>query len=176
MSFESNKITDAEILANGVQSRPNKLTGTAAQNKAVFDALVANLVAAKINALIDELLDAGCAAQLGVDTVSGITADTVQEALEALSQSIQDVTQGTVADGSISTAKLAEAAVTAAKLAGDAVTTAKLADGAVTRAKIADGAINGEKLANNAVSTAQIANKSITGGIGPHFATNTKLF
>ena len=40
MSIQEQKITEAAIAANGVQSRPDKLTGTAAQNKKVFDALV----------------------------------------------------------------------------------------------------------------------------------------
>ena len=39
MSIQEQKITEAAIAANGVQSRPDKLTGTAAQNKKVFDAL-----------------------------------------------------------------------------------------------------------------------------------------
>ena len=33
MSIQEQKITEAAIAANGVQSRPDKLTGTAAQNK-----------------------------------------------------------------------------------------------------------------------------------------------
>ena len=40
MSIQEQKITEAAIAANGVQSQPDKLTGTAAQNKKVFDALV----------------------------------------------------------------------------------------------------------------------------------------
>ena len=74
MSINGQKITDAQIAAAGVQSQPNKLTGTAQQNKAVFDALVKNLVKARFNALIDELTGSGAAAQLGVDPFSGMTA------------------------------------------------------------------------------------------------------
>ena len=33
MSIQEQKITDAAIAANGVQSRPDKLTGTAAQTR-----------------------------------------------------------------------------------------------------------------------------------------------
>lgn len=54
---------------------------------------------------------------------------------------------GSVADGSITTAKLAD----------DAVTNAKLADNAADSAQIADSAIITSKLANNAVTLAKMA-------------------
>ena len=53
MSIQEQKITEAAIAANGVQSRPDKLTGTAAQNKKVFDALVTAVVREKFNARHD---------------------------------------------------------------------------------------------------------------------------
>ena len=108
MSLAENKITDAEILTNGVQSQPNKLTGTAQQNKAVFDALVANLVKTKLNGLIDGLKAAGAATDIGVD-VSDYAADVdnLQAALEKIFTDMVDITQGSVADGSITAAKLA---------------------------------------------------------------------
>ena len=36
MSIQEQKIKEAAIAANGVQSQPDKLTSTAAQNKKVF--------------------------------------------------------------------------------------------------------------------------------------------
>ena len=66
MSIQEQKITEAAIAANGVQSRPDKLTGTAAQNKKVFDNLVTAVVREKFNALLDELTGAAAAAQLGI--------------------------------------------------------------------------------------------------------------
>ena len=66
MSIQEQKITEAAIAANGVQSRPDKLTGTAAQNKKVFDALVTAVVREKFNALLDELTGTAAAAQLGI--------------------------------------------------------------------------------------------------------------
>lgn len=131
MSFGSNKITDADIAASGVQSQPNKLVGTAAQNKAVFDKLITEVVKEKLNGLIDALLGANAAGEIGVDTITGLQAETVQEALEAIVLAMQDITQGSVADGSISTAKLADGAVTADKMAPGS---AKIGDGGVTTA------------------------------------------
>ena len=162
MSMQAQKITDAEIAAAGVQSRPNKLTGTAQQNKAVFDALVKDLVKAKLNDLIDELTGANAASQLGVDTITGISANTVQEALEAIVQAMVDITQGSVADGSITAAKLAAGAVETAKISDGAVATAKLAANAVTTAKIALLAITTALLADGAVTAAKIGSGAVT--------------
>ena len=71
MSIQEQKITEAAIAANGLQSRPDKLTGTTA------------------------------AAQLGITTIPGYSAGDVQTALEQIVQAMQDVTQGSVTDGSI---------------------------------------------------------------------------
>ena len=119
MSIQEQKITQEAIAANGVQSQADKLTGTAAQNKKVFDALVTAVVREKFNALLDELTGSGCAAQLGVATIPGFSASDIQTALEQLAQAMQDVTQGSVSDGSITLAKLA-AEVTALALGGAA--------------------------------------------------------
>ena len=118
MSIQEQKITEAAIAANGVQSRPDKLTGTAAQNKKVFDALVTAVVKERFNALLDELTGTTAAAQLGITTIPGFSAGNVQTALEQIVQAMQDVTQGSVADGSITLAKLA-AEVTAVALGGE---------------------------------------------------------
>jgi microcystin-dependent protein len=56
------------------------------------------------------------------------------------------VDDATVADGSITTAKLANSLVTTAKIADANVTTAKIADANITTAKIADGAVTQSKL------------------------------
>ena len=47
------KITAEQLLASGVVSAPDKLVGRPADNKAVFDRLVAELVAPKLNEVID---------------------------------------------------------------------------------------------------------------------------
>ena len=69
---------------------------------------------------------------------------------------------GSVADGSITTAKLAADAVTAAKLADSAVVTANIVDAQITTAKINDTAVTTAKLAAGAVTTAKITDAQIT--------------
>jgi hypothetical protein len=162
MSFDTQKITDDEIAAVGVVSQPNKLTGTAQQNKSVFDALVKLLVKVKFNALIDELMGGNAAGQLGVDTIPGLDATTVQAALEEIMENIQGITQGAVADGSIDEDKLADLAVTEDKLASGAVTEAKLGDGAVTENKLGANAVSTGKIALLAVTTALLAAGAVT--------------
>lgn len=106
MSLAENKITEAEILTHGVQSQPNKLTGTAQQNKAVFDALVTELVREKLNGLIDALQAASAATDIGVDLPAQQVTN-VQAALAKAFEDMQGISQGSVADGSITAAKLA---------------------------------------------------------------------
>ena len=90
------------------------------------------------------------------------------------------VSGASVADGSVSTAKIADSAITAAKIAdgtvvaaeiaNNAITTDKIAAGAVTAAKLgndisltpADGSITAAKLASNAVTEAKIGSGAVT--------------
>lgn len=183
MSIQEQKITQEAIAANGVQSQADKLTGTAAQNKKVFDALVTAVVREKFNALLDELTGSGCAAQLGVATIPGFSASDIQTALEQLAQAMQDVTQGSVSDGSITLAKLA-AEVTAVALGGaeaehthaaaDVVSGTlelsrlpvlgadKLGAGSVATEKLAAAAVTAEKLAALAVLSTHISPGAVT--------------
>ena len=163
MSIQEQKITDAAIAANGVQSRPDKLTGTAAQNKKVFDALVTAVVREKFNALLDELTGTGAAAQLGITTIPGFSAGNVQTALEQIVQAMQDVTQGSVADGSITLAKLA-ADVTAVALGGAAAShthgAGDIASGVLDLSRIP--VLDGTKLGAGSVGTAQLGAAAVT--------------
>ena len=191
MSIQEQKITQEAIAANGVQSQADKLTGTAAQNKKVFDALVTAVVREKFNALLDELTGSGCAAQLGVATIPGFSASNIQTALEQLAQAMQDVTQGSVSDGSITLAKLA-AEVTAVALGGAAAEHThaaayvvsgtlelsrlpvldaahvpvlgadKLGAGSVETEKLAAAAVTAEKLAALAVLSTHISPGAVT--------------
>ena len=163
MSIQEQKITDAAIAANGVQSRPDKLTGTAAQNKKVFDALVTAVVREKFNALLDELTGTTAAAQLGITTIHGFSAGDVQTALEQIVQAMQDVTQGSVADGSITLLKLA-AEVTAVALGGAAAShthgAGDIASGVLDLSRIP--VLDGTKLGAGSVGTAQLGAAVVT--------------
>lgn len=163
MSIQEQKITEAAIAANGVQSRPDKLTGTAAQNKKVFDALVTAVVREKFNALLDELTGTTAAAQLGITTIPGFSAGDVQTALEQIVQAMQDVTQGSVTDGSITLAKLA-ADVTAVALGGAAAShthgAGDINSGVLDAARIP--VLDGTKLGAGSVGTAQLGAAVVT--------------
>ena len=163
MSIQEQKITEAAIAANGVQSRPDKLTGTAAQNKKVFDALVTAVVKKRFNALLDELTGPTAAAQLGITTIPGFSAGNVQTALEQIVQAMQDVTQGSVADGSITLAKLA-AEVTAVALGGAAARhkhgAGDINSGVLDAARLP--VLDGTKLGTGSVGTAQLGAAVVT--------------
>ena len=183
MSIQNQKITPAAVAANGVQSQPDKLTGTAAQNKKVFDNLVTAVVRERFNALLDELTGTGAAAQLGITTIPGFSADNIQAALEQIVTAMQEITQGSVADGSITLAKLA-AEVTAIALGGAAAShthgagdvtsgvldearipvldAAKLGTGSVGTTQLAPASVTGEKLAALAVLATHIAQGAVT--------------
>ena len=163
MSIQEQKITDAAIAANGVQSRPDKLTGTAAQNKKVFDALVTAVVKERFNALLDELTGTTAAAQLGITTIPGFSAGNVQTALEQIVQAMQDVTQGSVTDGSITLLKLA-AEVTAVALGGAAAShthgAGDINSGVLDAARLP--VLDGTKLGAGSVGTAQLGAAVVT--------------
>ena len=197
MSIQEQKITEAAIAANGVQSRPDKLTGTAAQNKKVFDALVTAVVKERFNALLDELTGTTAAAQLGITTIPGFSAGNVQTALEQIVQAMQDVTQGSVTDGSITLAKLA-AEVTAVALGGAAASHThgagdinsgvldaarlpvldgtKLGVGSVGTAQLGAAVVTAQKIAPGAVTAEKIAAGAIiTALLAPNAVTAEKL-
>ena len=163
MSIQEQKITEAAIAANGVQSRPDKLTGTAAQNKKVFDALVTAVVREKFNALLDELTGTTAAAQLGITTIPGFSADNIQTALEEIVTAMQEITQGSVADRSITLAKLA-AEVTAAALGGAAAShthgAGDINSGVLNADRIP--VLDGTKLGAGSVGTAQLGAAVVT--------------
>lgn len=54
-SLSDFKITDSDIAQKGVVAAPDKLTGTAAQNKAIFDRLIREVVKARYNEMLTAL-------------------------------------------------------------------------------------------------------------------------
>ena len=163
MSIQEQKITEAAVAESGVQSQPDKLTGTAAQNKKVFDNLVTAVVREKFNTLLDELTGAAAAAQLGITTIPGFSADNIQTALEQIVQAMQDVTQGSVTDGSITLLKLA-AEVTAIALGGAAAShshgAGDISSDTLEFSRIP--VLDGTKLGTGSVGTAQLGAAAVT--------------
>ena len=157
MALSELKQTEAELKEYGVQSAPDKLTGSAAENKMIFDRLFQNVGMSKFNLLLDYLLDGTAASEMGINYIPELAdAETVQKALEAIVRNMKSITQGGVPNGSITTEKLANAAVTALNIAARAITGSLIAEqavntehlrtGAVTHEKITDGAVTLEKL------------------------------
>lgn len=163
MALNELKQTEAEIREYGVQSAPDKLSGSAAENKKVFDRLFQNVGMTKFNQLIEYLLDGTAATEQGILDIPELgSAKTVQAALEALTQSMKDVTQGAVANGSITTEKLADMAVTGPKLAARSVSAQKIALAAIVTELLADQAVTEQKIALLAITTALLADKAVT--------------
>ena len=156
-------LTDLDIISL-LDDEPNDVGGmSSAELKAKFDE-AANTIKTYINeSLIPELASANGAESVGIDTVPGLTGvSTVQAALAKIEEQMAEMTQGAVADESITTAKLAALAVTSAKLAAAAVETDKIKDGAVTTQKLATLAVTAARLADLAVETAKIKDKAVT--------------
>ena len=118
-------LTDLYILSL-LDDEPNDVGGmSSVELKAKFDE-AANTIKTYINeSLIPELAGANGAESVGIDAVPGLTGvSTVQAALAKIEEQMAEMTQGAVANESITTAKLAALAVTSAKLAAAAVETA----------------------------------------------------
>lgn len=143
---------------------PNDVGGlTATELKAKFDE-AAGAIQTYINGtLLPYLESISAAGDLGITTVSGIAAATnVQEALEALELNIEGVSQGAVADNSITNAKMAANAIDTANIIDDAVTGGKIADGAILTAHFSAGAVDNTAMGANAVKTTNIADGAVT--------------
>ena len=156
-------LTDLYIISL-LDDEPNDVGGmSSAELKAKFDE-AANTIKDYINnTLIPELAGNGGAESVGIDTVPGLTgASTVQAALAKIEEQMAEMTQGAVADESITTAKLAALAVTSAKLAAAAVETDKIKDKGVTTQKLTAFAVTAAELADIAVETAKIKDKAVT--------------
>lgn len=178
------RVTDELGTVSTLDDRPNDTGGlTAAELKAKFDADAGALKDYVNDVLIPFLEGTSAAASLGITTIPGFSADNIQTALEQIVQAMQDVTQGSVADGSITLAKLAED-VTAIALGGAAANHThgaddiasgtldssripvldgtKLGAGSVGTAQLGAAAVTAEKLAALAVLAQHIANGAVT--------------
>lgn len=158
------RVTDELGTVSTLDDRPNDTGGlTAAELKAKFDADAGALKDYVNDVLIPFLEGASAAASLGITTIPGFSADNIQTALEQIVQAMQDVTQGSVADGSITLAKLA-AEVTAIALGGAAAShthgAGDINSGVLDAARIP--VLDGTKLGTGSVGTAQLGAAAVT--------------
>lgn len=92
MALKERRITETAISANGVVSAPDRLAGTAAENKRVFDQLVRTVVAECVNGIVDELTGEKGAEQIGIGEVKGLKGGNIKEMLESLKAGIDELT------------------------------------------------------------------------------------
>lgn len=102
MALKEKKITEAGISAHGVASAPDRLTGTAAENKKVFDNLVRAVVAEAVNGIVDELTGEGGAEQIGMSPIEGLAGENLPEALKGLKKQLDDAIIGAIEGGFVS--------------------------------------------------------------------------
>ena len=158
------RVTDELGTVSTLDDRPNDTGGlTAAELKAKFDADAGTLKEYVNDVLIPFLEGTSAAASLGITTIPGFSADNIQTALEQIVQAMQDVTQGSVTDGSITLAKLA-ADVTAIALGGAAAShthgAGDIASGTLDSSRIP--VLDGTKLGTGSVGTAQLGAAVVT--------------
>lgn len=106
MSF----IRIADSVTRVIRNLPNRPTGTgymtAAALKASFDQ-AAEAIKDAFNLLLDQLEAATAAAKIGFESSVEVPASTVQTAIEEVQRQLAGITQGAVANGSITAEKLA---------------------------------------------------------------------
>lgn len=116
------------------------------------------------------------AKKIGSEEIQGVDGTDVLSQIESLKAQLDDVSAGSVSDGSITESKLAENAVTQTKIADSAVCSAQIAENAVTEAKIQNGAVCKDKIANQAVTGNKIAPAAVSSDhLGEGAVTNTKI-
>ena len=158
------RVTDELGTVSTLDDRPNDTSGlTAAELKAKFDADSGTLKTYLNDVLIPFLEGMTAAASLGITTIPGFSAGNVQTALEQIVQAMQDVTQGSVTDGSITLLKLA-AEVTAVALGGAAAShthgAGDINSGVLNADRIP--VLDGTKLGAGSVGTAQLGAAVVT--------------
>ncbi len=98
MTFDESKISAEKAAETGVQSQPDALTGSAEENKKVFD-LLPLLIIERLNKLIESLQAANSAEQIGAAAFDSVAGDTVQEQLRNIQKNLEDYRREVVANG-----------------------------------------------------------------------------
>lgn len=98
MTFDESKISAEKAAETGVQSQPDALTGSAEENKKVFD-LLPLLIIERLNKLIESLQAANSAGQIGAAAFDSVAGDTVQDQLQSIQKNLEDYRREVVANG-----------------------------------------------------------------------------
>ena len=98
MTFDESKISAEKAAETGVQSQPDALTGSAEENKKVFD-LLPLLIIEMLNKLIEALQAANSAGQIGATEFTNVTGGTVQEQLQSIQKNLEDYRREVKANG-----------------------------------------------------------------------------
>ena len=101
------KITNAELNSRGATTLPNQPTISATALKQEFDAPAKNVVAPKVNNLIDELEASTSAASLGATPPTGRTGNTVQALLNNISTAVDGKSKITLSNVATSGVRIA---------------------------------------------------------------------
>ena len=98
MALKDRKITETGIATHGVSAAPDRLVGTAAENKKVFDNLVRNVVAEQVNGLVDDLMSQeegiSGAEQVGFAPIAGVVGGNIRAAICNLKEQIDNAVIG----------------------------------------------------------------------------------
>ena len=153
---------DMNIISK-LDDEPNDVGGlSAASLKAKFD-LAGNLLKKALNDLVAALGNNAAAKNIGFAPTTAVNKTNVQDAIENVQSQIADVSQGGIADASVTAAKIADGAVDTNAIKLGAVDTYRLKDAAVEESKIASGAVTRGKIDYDAVEGHNIVDNAVTG-------------
>lgn len=104
MSFEAYKLPEFDHKISDLPDQPNMQPN---ELKAYFDANP-ELLRQALGALCDALSDESAAGSLGFSPTAGVSADTVQDAIEDVQSQLTDAVLGNIPSGSVTNDKLAQ--------------------------------------------------------------------
>lgn len=100
MALSDHKITDAAIAEKGVVAAPDQLSGSARTNKMLFDRLIREAVKEDYNGLIDALMAATGAGEIGA-AVDGLTGATIQAILNSVKTALDSKISSAVTEAAL---------------------------------------------------------------------------
>ena len=100
MALSDHKITDAAIAEKGVVAAPDQLSGSARTNKMLFDRLIREAVKADYNGLIDALMAATGAGEIGA-AVDGLAGATIQSILNSIKTALDSKISSAVTEAAL---------------------------------------------------------------------------